>query len=209
MRGADVSIWCSAALLAAALGGCSLVFPFDEGKLTGSGGAGGEGGAGGAGAGTTSSSTTGTSSATTSSGTSSTSSTTTSSSGTGGTGGTVSGPVVACNYPMVSDCQPGEICCLDLTSPYVDVCAPRGLCGSPSEYGELTCENSDDCSDGLVCCGHFIGGLNIVGSYCDTSCDLGDGEVASCTTDVDCELSGYCDEMVGSSYPSYTFCNPD
>jgi hypothetical protein len=217
MRGADVSIWCSASLLAAALGGCSLVFPFDEGKLTGSGGAGGDGGSGGTGATTTGSGGTITSDTTTSSGMTVTSGTTGGSGGAstssgaaaGGSGGTAQGPVVACNFPNVSDCLPGEVCCFDLASPIQDFCAAPEGCGSSAEYGELACEKADDCAAGLVCCGHFVSGLLVRSSYCTTACDLGNDEVTSCATDADCAAGELCDTMVGNEYPSYTFCNPD
>jgi hypothetical protein len=137
---------------------------------------------------------------------------TSSSSSTGGSGG--GGPVLQCNFPEVSYCKPGEVCCLDKApmAP-MDHCASPGGCQPESQYGELQCHANADCSDAKLCCLYFVINvmmkLEVQASYCAAACDFGKQEIPACTRDVDCVPypdTPTCQMVLGTAYPDYQFC---
>lgn len=156
------------------------------------GGAGGEGG-GGEGGGTTTTTTSSSSSSTTS-----TSST--------------AGPVVQCNYPAVSNCQPGQVCCFDKGDMEpMDFCEAPGNCNPSSKYGELKCDGNEDCP-GKKCCLYFVFDAtmkpDVQSSYCADSCDLLSQEFQACEDSGDCSLPNIdCSMIFGNGYPEYKFCD--
>ena len=208
------------AVLALALGaqGCNLLAGLDDVKFEGTGGGGGttsaQGGGGSAGGTTSSTETTGaggttSSTETTSSSSTTTNETTTSSTTSTTTTTTATGPVVACNYPMVSNCDPGQVCCFDKSDTMpVDFCGTPGSCQPSTKYAELACENDDDCP-GEVCCMYFVLGPNLdhqwQASYCDTACEDAQ-ELPTCQSDADCTFPTPCKPAFSSSYPSYKAC---
>lgn len=165
-------------------GGGEVFFP------TGGGGAGADGG-GGSGGATTSSTTT-----------SSTTTTTT----------TATGAVVQCNFPSVSNCDPGEVCCFDKSEMMpVDFCGNPGSCQPQTKYAELQCENNDDCTGGKVCCAYYVLGADLKpewqSMYCDSACE-DDQEIETCKTNGDCTFPIPCDFLFGDGYPEYKGCFP-
>lgn len=207
------------AVLALALGaqGCNLLAGLDDVKFEGTGGGGGttsaQGGGGSAGGTTSSTETTGgggtTSSTETTSSSSTTTGETTSSTTSTTTTTTATGPVVACNYPAVSDCDPGQVCCFDTSDTMpVDFCGTPGSCQPSSKYAELACEDNEDCP-GEVCCMYFVLGANMnpewQAAYCDDACDDAQ-ELATCESDADCTSPMTCKAPFGDAYPSYKFC---
>lgn len=167
---------------------------------TGGGGAGGAGATGGTG---------GTGGATT---TTTTTSTTGGAGGAGGAGGGPVEPTLQCSYPVVTDCMPGQVCCLDKTDPYQDKCAEPGKCTPQSDYGEASCSSDAECGPGQHCCMYFV--LNVMtqkydvqGIYCDTECSIDNDELPACSGATDClDNAPYliCDSVLG--YPEYKFC---
>ncbi len=204
------------ALLVTALGaqGCNLLAGLDDVKFEGTGGGGGTTstqGGGGAGGTTSSTETTGgtTSSTEMTSSTTTTNETTTSSTTSTTTTTTATGPVVACNFPSVSDCDPGQVCCFDKSeSMPLDFCGTQGSCQPATKYAELACENDEDCP-GQVCCMYFALDANLnpewQSAYCDTACDDAQ-EVKTCQSDADCTFPTPCEPPFGSAYPSYKAC---
>lgn len=209
------------AVLALALGaqGCNLLAGLDDVKFEGTGGAGGststQGGGGSAGGTTSSTETTGaggtTSSAETTISSSTTTGETTSSTTSTTTTTTATGPVVACNFPDVSDCDPGQVCCFDKSAVQnVDFCSAPGSCQPPSKYAELACEGDEDCP-GEVCCMYFVLDANMSpewqAAYCDAACDAAQ-ERPTCQSDADCTFPIPCELAFGSAYPTYKVCLP-
>ncbi|MFO0589133.1 MAG: hypothetical protein U0441_16395 [Polyangiaceae bacterium] len=138
---------------------------------------------------------------------------------TGGTGGTtttsttsVTGPTVTCNYPNVSECMPGQVCCFGPNMP-TDDCGAPGSCNPPTDYIEIACDQDADCAGNATkkkCCAYFAGDIsgNLVfqKTYCDTACDLASQETSACLTTADCSGILTCQEMLGSAYPDTLFC---
>ncbi|MBK8253787.1 MAG: hypothetical protein IPK82_14120 [Polyangiaceae bacterium] len=138
----------------------------------------------------------GTTASTTTSSTTSTTTTTTTSGG---------GPIVPCNYPTISDCEPGQVCCYDKsTMSPVDFCSSPGMCNPSSKYAEIQCNDSSDCP-GQLCCAYVVLG-DVENTYCAPACDDAQ-EVRACDDDGDCLTSiPYiaCTEVLG--YSAYKFC---
>ncbi len=149
---------------------------------------------------------------TTGGGTGGATSTTSTTGGAGGAGGGPVGPTLQCSYPAVTDCMPGQVCCLDKTDPYEDKCADPGKCTPQSDYGEASCSSDAECDAGQHCCMYFV--LNVMtqkydvqGIYCDTECTIGNDELPACSDAADCIDNApyiFCESVLG--YPEYKFC---
>lgn len=170
-------------------GGGGGTGPGSGGAMGGAGG--GLGGMGGATSTTTSTTTTTTTTATTSGG----------------------GVVLQCNLPNVSDCEPGQVCCLDKTEPYMDMCAEPGNCVPASDWTQASCANDSHCTVGVKnkCCLNFSYNAITMNTefytYCDTECTPDKSETIACTDDNDC-LVGTCQKVLGDPYTEYLFCWP-
>lgn len=198
-------------LACAALAACDIpAAVFDGGTTTSTGGTSTDGGSAGQ---TTATHPTGGSGGRTDTGGSSTGGSTT-----GGTGGTttttttttttLTGPTVTCNYPNISECDPGEVCCYarDVAT---DVCKPPGNCDPPASYIEVKCDQNADCATNLCCAYYVQDGINLKleKTYCDTACDVvNDNETQACETTADCDFPFECLPLFGAAYPMSLFC---
>ena len=139
--------------------------------------------------------------------------TTTTTTSTGGTGGTPIEVVLQCNYPNVTDCQPGQVCCLDKESPFEDKCAAPGGCAPPTDWTQAACAKDSHCTDGKVCCLNYAYNVVTMASeyttYCDDACTPDKSEFVACETDNECLLPGHtCQKVLADEYTQYTFCFP-
>jgi hypothetical protein len=132
--------------------------------------------------------------------------TTTDTGGIGGAGGVPGVAVVPCNYPNVSDCMKGQVCCFDksMNSP-MDHCADKGSCNPSSKYAEIQCNDPSDCPN-QKCCAYVPGGVEK--TYCADSCSVGASEVPACSGDAECIANAApfikCKSVLG--YAAYKFC---
>ncbi len=185
---------------------------FDGGTSTSTGGTSTDGGSAGQ---TTATHPTGGSGGRTGTGGSSTGGSSTGGSTTGGSGGTttttttLTGPTVTCNYPNISECNPGEVCCYARNA-LADTCKTPGNCDPPGDYIEVKCDQPEDCTGGKLCCAYYVvdgPGLKLEKTYCDTVCDfLNDYETPACHDDFDCDFPFTCQQLFSTDYPDSYFC---
>lgn len=193
--------------------GCNEIEGIRAGNLTGPGGASTTVSSGTAGAGADTSATMGGGGEMTTT-TSTGGSTTTSEAGSGGSGGSMTttttgdGMGIECNYPAISNCDSGQVCCLDKTDPYMDVCGAPGTCGPASEYSQIICASNSDCAAGS-CCLYVVnnGTTTEATSYCAVQCNAANNELVACNSAAEC-INAFpftdCKSVLG--YPSYKFC---
>lgn len=78
------------------------------------------------------------------------------------------GPAPIQVYCKDAPCAPGEVCCFNLNSADLDMCAPPGSCDAAQDYITIACNDIEDCP-GQECCGDFQNG-DYLGVACFDQC---------------------------------------
>jgi hypothetical protein len=93
-----------------------------------------------------------------------------------------------------ADCGAGSVCCV---SGQLASCKAQAACDA--ELGHrLACKLPSECSEGQKCCLHMDSAVSPSAyTACEASCDLTNGGVRVCATDVDCQDD-----------PASSACNP-